>query len=286
VGDGDARLYVRVLGDGLPVVIVHGGPDFDHEYLLPEMDRLAESFRVVYYDQRGRGRSFCNQSTGKLTTTMASEVDDLDRVRDRLGLGPVAVLGHSWGALVAMEYAIRHPGHVSHLVVMNGAPASRADALRFREELARRRTPAQAARMEELRSDPRFQAGDIALEAEYYRNHYGVTLPDPELLDAMVGRLRSAFTPASIVVARVIEDRLYADTWSRPGYDLIPALRRLDVPALVIHGDRDFVPLDIARRVADAIPGARLVVLGNCGHFAFLEQEERAVAAITAFLSS
>jgi proline iminopeptidase len=161
VGDGADRLYVRVIGRGLPIVVLHGGPDFDHEYLLPEMDRLAESFRLVYYDQRGRGRSFGGHDASDVT--MASEVDDLDRVREWFGLGSVGVLGHSWGALLALEYAIRHPERVSHLVVMNAAPASRADALTFRHELARRRSPAQAARMKELRSDPRFQAGDIVL---------------------------------------------------------------------------------------------------------------------------
>ena len=58
VGTGSARLYVRDVGHGLPIIVVHGGPDFDHEYLLPEMDQLARSFHLVYYDQRGRGRSF------------------------------------------------------------------------------------------------------------------------------------------------------------------------------------------------------------------------------------
>ncbi len=59
LGDGAARLYVRDIGRGSPMFVVHGGPDFNHAYLLPEMDRLADSFRLVYYDQRGRGRSFC-----------------------------------------------------------------------------------------------------------------------------------------------------------------------------------------------------------------------------------
>ena len=284
VGSGALRLYVRDVGNGLPIVVLHGGPDFDHEYLLPEMDGLAESFHLVYYDQRGRGRSFSGQQPDGVT--MATEVDDLDRIRDSFGFESVVLLGHSWGGLLAMEYAIRHPGRVSHLILMNPAPASRADALAFRNDLARRRTPAQNARMDELRSDPGFQAGDVETEAEYYRIHYATTLRNSDHLEAVVRRLRSAFTDAGIVAARAIEEKLYEDTWLRDQYDLIPALHRLDIPTLIIGGEADFVPIALVRHIAEAIPGSRLVVLPDCGHFAYLEQPDKTRASISAFLTS
>jgi proline iminopeptidase len=217
---------------------------------------------------------------------MATEVDDLDRVREWFGFESIAVLGHSWGGLLAMEYAIRHADLVSHLILMNSAPASRADALALRDELARRRTPAQSERMNELRSDPRFLAGDIDTEAEYYRIHYGTTLRNPDHLDAVVRRLRSAFTEDGIVAARAIEDRLYEDTWARDEYDLIPALQRLDIPALLIGGDDDFVPRDVVSRIADAIPDSTVVMLANCGHFAYLEQPDQARMIVAAFMTS
>ena len=78
--------------------------DFGHDYLLPELDRLADACRLVYYDQRGRGRSYAGDAPDDVT--MAGDVDDLDCVRRSLGLETMAVLGHSWGCLVAMEYAL------------------------------------------------------------------------------------------------------------------------------------------------------------------------------------
>jgi proline iminopeptidase len=74
-----------------------------------------------------------------------------------------------------------------------------------------------------------------------------------------------------IVKARAIEDRLMRDTWEMDGYDLLPKLKALSIPTLVIYGDHDFIPREIATHIAQAIPNAQLVTLRNCGHFAYLE---------------
>ena len=140
--------------------------------------------------------------------------------------------------------------------------------------------------MDELSCDPRFQAGDVALEAEYYRLHYGTTLRDVDLLDAVIRRLRPAFTDR----ASSPPARSKPVSTRRPGtcddYDLIPALAQLDIPTLIIHGDDDFVPIPVVGRIAAAIPGALMAVLPDCGHFAYLEQPDRTCATITSFLTS
>ena len=283
VAAGSSRLFVREVGTGQPIVIVHGGPDFDHEYLAPELDGLAERFRVVYYDQRGRGRSFAGEAPGDVT--IAGEVEDLDRVRAWTGADSIALLGHSWGGLLALEYAIRHSDHLSHLILLNTAPASHGDMVDMRHELRAQRSAKESARMAELRSDPAFMAGDIAAESEYYRIHFGSTVP-PERLDELVRRLRISFTPEAVVAARAIEDVLYQDSWNQEDYDLIPNLRSLTVPTLVIRGGSDFIPAEGVRRIVDAIPGTRFVELPDAGHFTFLEQPERVRSLITEFLAA
>ena len=279
---GTSRLFVRELGTELPLVVLHGGPDFDHQYLAPELEVLADRFRVVFYDQRGRGGSFAGE--GPADVTLASEMADLDRVRAWTGAESVALLGHSWGGLLAMEYAIRHPDRVSHLILLNTAPVSHRGYVELRRELQARRTPEQSARMAELRSDPVFQAGDIDAEAEYYRIHFGTTVP-PDLLDEVVRRLRIGFAPDGVVAARAIEDALYEQTWSADDYDLIPGLSALQIPTLVIRGENDFIPADGVRRIADAIPGARFVEMAGLGHFTFIEEPEGVRSVIAEFLA-
>jgi proline iminopeptidase len=117
---GGAELHYRDIGRGAPVVVLHGGPDSDHQCLLPDLDRLVDSCRLVYYPQRGRGASLGNVQPGDVT--LPSEIEDLDALRAHLGLDSVALLGHSWGGVLAMEYAIRHPERTSHLILMNPGP--------------------------------------------------------------------------------------------------------------------------------------------------------------------
>ena len=276
-----AELYFREVGTGPTLVILHGGPDFNHNYLLPELDRLSSAFRLIYYDQRGRGRS--SRDVAPDGVNLESEIDDLEEVRRYVGLDTIAVLGHSWGCLLAMEYVTRHPERVSHLVLLNTAPASHADLQHFRQQRQAAEGPA-LAKMHAIASKPDYAAGDVETDAEYYRAHFGKALSRPDQLESVVRRLRSHFTPSDIVKARAIEDRLCAETWLSPEYDVLARLRKSQVPALIIHGDQDVVPLQCAAHVAEALAGSRLVVLSGCGHFAYLERPGEVLDAVADFV--
>ena len=94
---GDASLYVRDVGRGLPLIVLHGGPDFDQAYLRPELDELADAYRLIYYDQRGRGKSA--EDVRPENVTLASHLSDLDAVRRHFRLDAPVLLGHSWGTV-------------------------------------------------------------------------------------------------------------------------------------------------------------------------------------------
>jgi proline iminopeptidase len=276
-----ARLYCRDVGTGRPIIVLHGGPDFDHHYLLPEMDRLADSFRLIYYDQRGRGRSADGVRPDDVS--IASEIEDLDRVRCHFGLESVALLGHSWGGVLAMEYATRHPERVSHLILMNTAPGSADDCQILREHLLKLRTNEDIEQMQTIAADARYLAGDLGVEADYYRIHFRPALRSPERLEEVLGRLRTHFTGESVLVARAIEHRLYDETWRTAGYDLVPKLEALSIPTLVLRGEHDFIPAPVAARIARAIPHGHLCELAGCGHFAYLDSPDEVHEHITDF---
>ena len=98
---GNTSLYARVIGQGQPVIVLHGGPDFDHSYFLPDLDQLKDAFRLIYYDQRGRGRSA--EHVRPEEVSLASDLEDLDKVMQHFQLEAPVLLGHSWGVVLASE---------------------------------------------------------------------------------------------------------------------------------------------------------------------------------------
>lgn len=281
---GGASLHTRAVGRGRPVIVLHGGPDFDSGYLLPELDRLADAFRLVYYDQRGRGRSAAGVRPEDVS--LASDLDDLDAVRRHFGLESPVLLGHSWGTVLALEYARRHPAHVSHLVLLDPAPVSAADvALLRRSYLAK--LGAEMQRQLSIVASPAYQAGDPEAVTARYRIHFKIALARTDDYETLMARMRTAFVAQGsegIVKARAVEDRLMRDTWQAPGYDLLPELARLRIPTLVVTGDRDFIPVEVAEHIARAMPNATLVTIAGCGHFSYLECAAEVRAAIDAFM--
>jgi proline iminopeptidase len=266
-----ASLYARVVGRGQPVIVLHGGPDFDQAYLLPELDRLANSYRLIYYDQRGRGRSA--EGVRAEDVTLASDIDDIEQVRQHFQLDTVTLLGHSWGTVLALEYAVRHPEHVSRLILMNPAPASAADLATFRKAYLEKLGP-DMDRQRAIVATPAYREGDPAAVTARYRIHFKPALVRLDDYERLMTRMQADFYSqgkAGILKARAVEDRLMRDTWQLPGYDLLPKLRGLHIPTLVIVGDHDFIPVDIANHIAQAVPDAKLLVIKDCGHFSYLE---------------
>jgi len=268
---GKASLYSRETGSGQPIIVLHGGPDFDSAYLLPDLDRLADTFRLIYYDQRGRGRSA--EGVEPEDVTLASDIDDLDTVMRHSGLQAAALLGHSWGAVLALEYALRHPERVSHLVLMNPAPVSAGDLAVFRKAYAEK-LGAGLGRQRQIMASAAYKEGDPEAVVARYRIHFKPAIYRTGDYEKLMAAMSAAFVSqgkAGILKARAVESRLMRDTWDVEDYDLLPKLRTLNIPALVISGDHDFIPAEIAAHIAHAIPNARLVELRNCGHFSYLE---------------
>lgn len=280
---GSASLYVREVGRGRPIIVLHGGPDFDLGYLLPDLDRLADRYHLIYYDQRGRGRSADNVLATDVSLT--SDLADLEQVQQHVGFDSTAVLGHSWGAVLALEYALRHPQRVSQLVLMNPAPVSTRDLALFRAAYLKS-LGADMDRQRQIVATDAYKRADPETVAARYRIHFEHALQRPQDYEKLMATMKAGFIrqgPDGILKARAAEDALMRDTWDVDGYDLLPKLHDLAIPTLVLTGEHDFIPTDVAAHIAQAMPHARLATLKDCGHFAFLERPDDVRRALDGF---
>jgi proline iminopeptidase len=271
----DGRLFYEVVGAGDPIIVVHGGPGLDHSYLRPGLDMLASAHSLVYYDQRGTGRSDFPLDSASIN--LAKFVSDIDDLRQVLGYERVTVLGHSFGGLIALAYARAHPDHVTALILMDTAEPGE----RWQTEASRRakaaRTSEDSAELSRLLASPGYAAHDAATLSEIYRLSFRSTFLDPSRIDELNLKLAPKTAHDGQEVARLLGgDMAHLDWW--------PDLPSLTVPSLVIQGKADPMPLAMAKALAGAIPNAKLAVLDS-GHFPEIEDPTGLVAAVSNFLA-
>lgn len=263
-------LFERQVGSEGPLVpVLHGGPGAHHDYLLPGFDALATSRQLVYYDQRGGGKSAVDRS---VPVGWREQVADLEALREAWGLEQLDLCGYSWGALLAMLYATEHPDRVASLALVSPAPARFDERQAFERRLAERnQAPVLLAARQELQESDLRQRDPAAFARRLFELAVSGYFHDPARVDEM--------TPFRVT------GRTQTEVWASLGddYDLRPALSRLQVRAIVVHGDDDPIPLASAQATAAAL-GAECVVLPDCGHVPHVEALPELVAALDPFL--
>jgi proline iminopeptidase len=262
---------VRGGGSGTPLFIANGGPGFDHSYLHVSdvWDKIAQSRPVVFWDQRGNGRSGALK-TGQ-SCTLADQIADLEALRAHLGYEKIDLLGHSWGGYLAMAYAARHPERIAHLVILDSAAPKWQDTRFLFEDVF----PEVVERQKGL--SYAMTLGDEAAVATYLREYMSMLCLSPEKRDAWL-----AAAP-SFAYNRAVNQTINADL---ARFDLNPELPKFNFPTLVGTGRYDFnVAPSTAFHIHKAIPGSRFVVFERSGHLPFFEEPEAFQRALEEFLA-
>jgi len=256
------------------LVLLHGGPGAHHDYVLPQMLELARHRDVLLYDQRGGGRSKTDDRT---PITWRTQVEDLAAVLAELHPEPLTLVGYSWGAMLAMLYAIEaQAGRVTpapqRLVLISPAPLTRSWRSEFEAEFSKRmNAPGVTAMRAELQASGLRERDPEAYKQRAFELSVAGYFADPSRTHDL--------TPFRVT------GRVQQSIWESLGeFDLIPALEALSTPALVVHGKLDPIPLHSAQACAAAL-GAEGVWLDDCGHVPYVEQPDRLFSAIEGFLS-
>ncbi len=263
-------------GTALPIIAVNGGPGLSHAYMMQNdlWQRIGKHRFVVLYDQRGTGGSKRAQngaSQSGVSQTMDSQVADLDAVRQTLGLEKFALLGDSYGGLVAMAYAAAHPEHVARLILSDSPGPSWQSIVHLLPDV-----------FPDIEEENKQEAQKLGAETEAaaragLRNHFRMIFYSPQKRDAYMSHMGDlGYEPAiGEAVAKATAD-----------LDLTPKLAGFKFPTLVIDGryDMNVAPLT-AWRLGHAIPGAKVVFFEQSGHLPAYEEPEKYIEVLEGFLN-
>ncbi|MCX6557278.1 MAG: proline iminopeptidase-family hydrolase [Candidatus Aminicenantes bacterium] len=283
-------IYYKIVGRGAPLLILHGGPGASHDYFLPYLLPLLRSNRLVFIDERGSGQS--QKLEAPKAYTVEAMVEDVEAVRQKLNLGQINLLGHSFGGVLAQAYAIKYQQNLAHLVLCSTFQSTRKLNEVFRAMKAKM-APELLARIEKME-----KAGLYGHGKDYEKNRYtqGYMIASwgegyfPYLYQK---RPDANYDPAAN--GSMAWD-LYREMWGSHGEFVIDGnlvsveyedrLPTIKIPTLITVGDHDESDPSLARTMNEKIPGSKLVILPESGHMTFVDQPDLFNAAVDGFLHS
>lgn len=272
---GDTRLFIVRRGQGYPLIILHGGPGLDHHEFADYLDPLCDQFRLILVDMRAQGKSdMCPEETWALEQ-MARDVVSL---ANALGLDKYAVLGHSYGAFVALQNAVDFPGVAAQTIVSGGVPSSRFLAVvdknleEFEPVELRKQVADSWAREATVQTPQDF----ASLMHDQMPFHFGNPF-DPCIAEYEARTAETIYSPA------VLQHFAKAEYG---GIEVEDRLKNITQPVLVCTGRLDRVcSVEAAEATATGLPDAELVIFEHSGHMTFVEETERYLEIVRDFLN-
>ena len=268
-------LFVEVMGHGHPLLLMHGGPGADHWSMWP-FRKCADQFTLIFYDHRCNGRS---KGAPVSSMTWENLTADAEELRRKLGFERWAVLGHSFGGMVALEYALRYPDALSHLLLLDTGGDARWQQQNAPDVLAKR--------------------GYGPATVELVRRFFTGQIAPHEMVPALLFRFGAAYfhRPFSLRVARELvlqwrararpEALVFAGRYLWKDWSVMSRLGEIRVPALVMAGRDDFLfPPEHQAELAAGIPNARLEIIERAGHNAQIERPVEVMQAVRDFVGA
>ena len=283
IGGGEMHVVKYAIGSAsedyskrAPLVVIHGGPVMDHSYFIPHLDALARKYQLIFYDQRASGRS--SVAVDNATMNIKGLVNDIEMLRQELGYEKINLMGHSWGGLLAMNYAIDFPERLDKLILSNSMAPNVQDWNAESQEIGARVTQQDQAERQALISsgalaseDPREAVRTLLLQSFKHQMYDQANLQKLNLYVPIDFNQRNqAFSALGPDLA---------------AFDYYADLSQVKCPVLAVYGVTEPATHIYAAKMVGAFPNARLEVIQNSGHFPFIENPEGFNKAVLAFLA-
>jgi len=271
--------YYEIIGAGEPFVFLHGGPGMYHDELIPYFQDFAVGRELIFYDQRGNGKSEMDEINADTFNTEIL-VDDLEKLRISLGYDKWSVVGHSWGGLLALYYASQYPDRVTRLITISAAPVTTELLIASYKKHISRFTPEDWAHLESLWESDSYKQGDPATHNLAMRMNEGATFYDKSYVDEYMSH--AAFderTAKNAVALGSLATQIKLHITARDNLDQITA------PTLLIQGRYDFIVEEAPLLAQSLIPNAEIAWIDECGHYPFIEKHDETINIMNDFIA-
>jgi len=257
------------------MVIVHGGPGLNHSYFLPYLNQLNDVQHLIYYDQKACGQAEIPADTNAMRLT--AFVEDIETVRKKFGLKQMHLMAHSWGALLAVQYAAKYPQHLKSLILVSPAAISSADVREASRLINGKFEHGDQLARSRIIESQAFKNNRPEAMAELIRLSFKQNMAKKNLADSINIYMPEDFSKRNAALRYLFKDLA--------SYDFYPLLPGITTPTLIICGAQD-VGLLFADKIQQAIPTARISRMDNSGHFPFIEQPLEFKQEVVKFVSS
>lgn len=277
INSGNSKLHYRTFGEGKPMLIINGGPGMNSDGFSYIAEALSKyHYQTITYDQRGTGKSIVEDLNDK-TITMDLMVRDIENLRMHLKIDQWAILGHSFGGILATYYTLKHPEHVDRLIMSSSGGIN----MNFTSYVyGRQRNNLTKIQKDSLAYFEKKQNnGDTSLETRKGRVKY---LAFAYVFDK---------SKAPIIAERLLQfspeiNRLVIQNLFKLKYDCSKQFKDFRKPVLIFQGENDIITVETAKEIEMAFPNSRLVLMKNCGHYGWLDAPELYFSNIKSFLNS
>ncbi|MGD6877056.1 alpha/beta fold hydrolase [Bacillus infantis] len=260
-------IFVKQMGEGEPIIFLHGGPGGEHGYFLPHLAPLSSQFKLVFYDQRGCGKSSFREEA---VYTMEDEVETLEALRQHLEIGRLNLVGESWGSMLALLYASRYPENVNRIFLTAAVGAKTEGYINFGRLLMERLSEEELERFHQVTED--YKEGKTAA-ADIFQ------IIDPYYLFDSANLSRKTETKSNAIVNSQIGEDILQNYES----SINPAALA-DIPVMAAQGERDILtPKMLDELLLPLVPHAAIEVIQECGHWTAIEQPAMLMEKIIAF---
>lgn len=268
------KLYCKVIGKGEPILVIHGGPGMGHQYFLPYMEELAKTHKLIFYDQRSTGKSAIPKDS--LGASHKNMVNDIEALRKAFGISKVNILAHSWGAKLAVNYALKYPDNIKSLVLSNPSPMNHDyDSVQMSIVNKKKYEPGFKEKKEEIQNK-QISIIEIKMRFAFLSSIYA-----PETIDKIALTFPEDFADRQIALFSGL-----TSDWKEFDRDMYPELPKIKLPVLVIHGDADALPVSADERLVKSLGNAKMVRFEKSGHFPFIEEPVHFAESVDSFIKS